>query len=183
MFAWTCRRLAIAIIVSASSTIATPTGMWVDVPFVRQPHEGCGAASVAMVMQYWVAHGSRLDPERADVSVIQRLLYSPKDHGITTSAIERYFQESGFRTFVFEGQWSDLHEQLARGRPLIVCLRESRRGPLHYVVVDGLDERESLTLMNDPAQRKLLKVRRADFEKGWRASGFWTLLAIPQTVP
>jgi hypothetical protein len=30
-----------------------PAALWVDVPFVRQPKDGCGAASISMVMQYW----------------------------------------------------------------------------------------------------------------------------------
>ena len=179
MAALASKLLAIALLLGGG---ATPTSIWVDVPFVRQPREGCGAASIAMVMQYWMAHGSPVDPERAEVSAIQRFLFSPAAHGITARHMERYFQESGFRTFAFEGQWSDFHEQLARGRPLIVCLRESRPGPLHYVVVAGIDEQDDLALINDPAQRKLLKLRRAVFEKDWMASGFWTLLAVPQTT-
>ena len=30
-------------------------GVWLDVPFVKQEKDGCGAASIAMVMQYWQA--------------------------------------------------------------------------------------------------------------------------------
>jgi len=29
------------------------TAVWLDVPFVKQEKNGCGAASIAMVMQYW----------------------------------------------------------------------------------------------------------------------------------
>ncbi|HEV2176627.1 MAG TPA: C39 family peptidase [Terriglobia bacterium] len=171
--------LAAALVLGA----ARPANFWVDVPFVPQPREGCGAASIAMVMQYWIAHGSRLDPRRAEVGSIQRLLFSRSAHGITTGSMKRYFEESGFRTFAFNGRWGDLYEQLTRGRPLIVCLRESRAALLHYVVVDGLDEQNGFVLVNDPAQRKLLKLRQADFEKDWRASGFWTLLAVPRSAP
>ena len=32
---------------------ATAPGIWLDVPFVKQEKEGCGAASIAMVMQFW----------------------------------------------------------------------------------------------------------------------------------
>jgi hypothetical protein len=32
---------------------AEDSGVWLDVPFVRREKDGCGAASVAMVMQYW----------------------------------------------------------------------------------------------------------------------------------
>lgn len=182
MVLWAARLLAIVLVLAPRTTAAGPTGVWLDIPFIRQPANGCGAASIAMVMRYWIAHGSRVNLEHADVSAIQRLLYSSQAHGVTTLDMERYFQQSGFRTFAFEGQWSDLKEQIARGRPLIVCLRESRRGPLHYVVVAGLDWQNGLALVNDPAQRKLLKLYQADFEKDWRASGYWTLLAVPQPV-
>ena len=34
-------------------------GVWLDVPFVKQEKDGCGAASIAMVMQYWRRHAGR----------------------------------------------------------------------------------------------------------------------------
>jgi predicted double-glycine peptidase len=91
--------------------------------------------------------------------------------------MERYFEQSGFRAFVFKGEWADLGHHLARGRPLIVALREPRSD--HYVVLTGLDGRE-VVLVNDPAQRKLLKVDRASFERAWKGTGNWTLMAVPR---
>ena len=35
-------------------------------------------------------------------------------------------------------------------------------------------------MVNDPAQRKLLKQDRSEFEQEWSAAGKWTLLALPQ---
>jgi uncharacterized protein YvpB len=81
---------------------------------------------------------------------------------------------------VFHGDWQDLEQHLAKGRPLMVCLREGRTGPLHYVVVSGLDTRHNVVLVNDPARRKLLKVERGVFETDWTGSDRWTLLAVPQ---
>src|SRR6266705_2885113 len=60
--------------------------LWIDVPFVQQDKNGCGSASIWMVMAYW----------------------------------------------------------------------------------------------NDPAQRKLLSVSREDFERDWKATENWTLLAVPE---
>ena len=28
-------------------------GIWLDVPFVKQSRDGCGAASIDMITQYW----------------------------------------------------------------------------------------------------------------------------------
>ena len=162
-------------IVSAGET----PGVWLDVPFVKQEKNACGAAAVAMVMQYWaLKQGHAIDPT-AQAENIENALYSRQAHGIYNSAIENYFHEQNFRTFAVKGQWSDLQQHLQKGRPLIVMLKPEHQAPLHYVVVAGVDSRENIVLLNDPSQRKLLKVDRSSFEKSWNAAGNWTLLALP----
>ncbi len=159
---------------------ANPPGVWLDVPFVKQEREGCGAASIAMVMQYWARHEGR-DAKAVDAAEIQRVLYSAEGHGIYASDLERYFQQHGFRTFAFKGEDADLKQHLAKGRPLLVALKPSGgNAPLHYVVVTGLNWDEKVVMINDPAQRKLLKLEQSSFEREWSAAGKWTLLALPQ---
>jgi ABC-type bacteriocin/lantibiotic exporter with double-glycine peptidase domain len=160
---------------------AEDSGVWLDVPFVKQEKDGCGAASIAMVMQYWFKRLDRADSESVDAAEIHRALYEPGARGVYASAMERYFKQRGFDTFAFSGEWEDLLNHLRKGRPLIVALEPSEAGaPLHYVVVAGLDPRAGLVLVNDPARRKLLKQDRADFEKQWSGVKKWTLLALPQ---
>jgi ABC-type bacteriocin/lantibiotic exporter with double-glycine peptidase domain len=157
-------------------------GVWLDVPFVKQEKDGCGAASIAMVMQYWQQQQGKAASSDSDAIQIQRALYSPKAHGIYASEMERYFGEKGYRTFTIRGEWEDLQQHLDKGRPLIVALKPaSGDGPLHYVVVTGLDQTQGVVIVNDPAQRKLLKQDRDTFEREWSAAGKWTLLALPQT--
>jgi ABC-type bacteriocin/lantibiotic exporter with double-glycine peptidase domain len=162
--------------------IAGMADLWLDVPFIKQEKNGCGAASIAMVMQYWLRQQGRpKDESIADAIEIQRALYDPGANGIYASAMERYFQEHGFRTFSFRGEWSDLQQHIVKGRPLIVALKpQGADSPLHYVVVAGLDQDRGLVLLNDPAQRKLLKQERSSFEKQWSSTDNWTLLALPQ---
>jgi uncharacterized protein YvpB len=173
------------------------SGVWLDVPFVKQDRNACGAASIAMVMQYWErqsGQGARdgagadtgPDTEAAagtgsDATAIQRELYSPRARGIYAGDMQRYLQAQQFRTFAFAGQWSDLREQLQKGRPLIVALKTGH-DTFHYIVVTGLDWQQGVVLTNDPAGRKLLKQDRESFEREWKATGNWTLLAIPQTA-
>jgi ABC-type bacteriocin/lantibiotic exporter with double-glycine peptidase domain len=160
---------------------ADPPGIWLDVPFVKQEKDGCGAASIAMVMQYWLRQQGRTADENADAAQIQRALYSSSARGIYASDLERYFQQHGFRTFAFPGEWTDLKQHLEKGRPLIVALKPAPgRTPLHYVLVTGLEWKQGLVLVNDPAQRKLRKQDRPSFEREWGAAGKWTLLALPQ---
>jgi ABC-type bacteriocin/lantibiotic exporter with double-glycine peptidase domain len=159
---------------------ATP-GIWLDVPFIRQEKDGCGAASIAMVMQYWRIQQSKPIDSNADAAEIQRALYSRKDHGIHASDLEHYFRQNGFQTFAFAGKRDDLKQHLAQGRPLIVALKPSPlKTSLHYVVVVGIDPGQDVVYVNDAAQRKLLKQDWAAFERQWSAVGHWTLLALPK---
>ena len=154
-----------------------PTGLWLDVPFVAQPNEGCGAASIAMVMQYWSRHnGPRNVP---DVEQINHALHSDSAHGIYAGDMVRYFERNGYRTFAIAGAHADLEHHLAKGRPLVAALKPGPGLPLHYVVVAGLDPQDHAVLLNDPAQRKLLKEDDARFEREWKAAGNWMLLALP----
>ncbi|SPE20164.1 Peptidase, C39 family [Candidatus Sulfotelmatomonas gaucii] len=160
---------------------AGSANLWLDVPFVPQQKDGCGAAGVAMVMQYWEQHQGRSVQPEANPARILRALYAPTAHGIYASAMVRYFQQNGYRAFAFAGQTADLERELAQGRPLLVALRPGSGASLHYVVVAGLDQPQQLVLINDPAQRKLLKKDISQFEREWNAAGRWTLLAVPET--
>jgi len=157
-----------------------PPAIWIDVPYVSQTKEGCGAAAISMVMKYWAKQAGK--PETAEMVAerIQKLLYSPKQKGIPASAMEKYFQDKGYRTFAFRGEWSDLRNHLGKGRPLIVCLKVSGdHGPLHYVVVVGLDEARGYVFLNDPAVDKMLRISRTGFQEEWDLAKNWTLLAVP----
>jgi predicted double-glycine peptidase len=157
----------------AALLAALSGGFWVDVPFIKQDKNGCGPASVWMVMQYW-------QKSSPPFSEIHQALYSAEAEGVWATDMERYFRDHGFTTFAFSGEWQDLVENLSKGRPIIVSLGASRRGaPLHYVVVAGIQEQQQTVLVNDPAERKLWPMSRAEFEERWSAMARWSLLALP----
>ncbi|HZB88279.1 MAG TPA: C39 family peptidase [Terracidiphilus sp.] len=159
---------------------ANSAGLWIDVPFVAQTGDGCGPASIAMVMQYWQQHLGQPATPAASYAAIDRVLYSPKAHGIYASAMQRYFAQNGYRAFAFTGDDAALSQHLGKGRPLIAALKPGAGLPLHYVVVVGLDPARKTVLVNDPAQRKLIEQDAATFERDWAAAGHWTLLAVPE---
>src|SRR5438046_6281508 len=101
-------RLVGCLCLCAGLFAAEPSGVWLDVPFVKQERNGCGAASIAMVMQYWQRQQGKAPESGSDVGRIQRALYSPEAHGIHASNLEGYLEGHGFRTFAFGGQWEDL---------------------------------------------------------------------------
>ena len=164
----------------ASALWAAEAVVWIDVPFVRQERNGCGAASIAMVMQYWQRQQGRSEDPQANAGEIQRALYSKKAHGIYASEMERYFEEHQFKAFAFRGDWADLTEHVEKGRPLIVALRPESGSKLHYVVVAGIDQERQLVLVNDPAERKLLEREWQTFQREWKGAGNWALLALPR---
>ena len=158
-------------------------GIWLDVPFIKQTVEGCGSASIAMLLRYWSAHGTQIAPEREDADAIQKQLYSRKGHGIYASDLERYLRESGFRVFALRGEWSDLRDHLSKGRPLILSIEPGgSHAPLHYVVATGIDWQREAVFVNDPARGKLLRIERAEFEKEWQATKNYLLLAVPASA-
>jgi len=164
----------------AGAFAAGSAELWLDVPFVAQTKDGCGAASVAMVMQYWEHQQGQALRSAADPAEIFHALYSETAHGIYATAMARYFEVNGFRAFAFAANWMDIERQLHYGRSLIVALKAGSGSSLHYVVVAGLDQPQQLVLVNDPAQRKLLKEDRAEFDREWKAAGNWALLAVPE---
>jgi predicted double-glycine peptidase len=152
---------------------------WLDVPYVRQVKAGCGAAAIAMVVQYWARHHPELSGAANETENIDALLPASR-RGIRGAALQEYLNQRGFTAYVFDGEEKDLRQHFAKGRPVVVCLGLSGpKGPLHYAVVVGIDD-ESVWL-NDSARGKLVRDRLDRFEAAWKLSGHWALLAVPRS--
>jgi predicted double-glycine peptidase len=171
--------LCAAILLSCcAAAVQGADGLWLDVPYIHQEKDGCGSASLAMVLRYWQTKNVSIADERTAPARIQHELYSAKPRGIYASDMQRYLRESGFEVFSFRGEWSDLRSHLAKGRPLIAGLKP-RNAPAHYVVIVGVDPQDAAVLVNDPERGKLLRIDRSAFEKVWQGTDNWTLLAVP----
>lgn len=156
---------------------ASVTG-WLDVPYVRQLEEGCGAASIAMVMQYWSAQGASVDRGAAEEEAVYRALAPAPGVGSSGQSLKRYLEGHGFEAYLFDGEVSDLQHHLDKGRPVIVCLApRGLKAQLHYVVVVGLTAKA--VMLHDPVRGKLTAEDRGSFERQWKATGDWALLAVP----
>ena len=84
--------VAIALCLCGFLSAAEASGIWLDVPFVNQQKNGCGAAVVAMVMQYWAQHDGRPVTETANAAFIQNALHSGEARGIYASAMVRFLR-------------------------------------------------------------------------------------------
>ena len=158
---------------------AGPGAGWLDIPFVQQSRAGCGAAAIAMVMQYWTRTDGKIDPAAADGDRIYALLKKPGAKGILGEDLKRYLDDHGFVAIIFSGEGGDVRGHLDKGRPLVVCLApRGPNAPLHYVVMAGLSD--SHALYHDPARGKLIREPLAKFQRHWQATGNWVLLATPR---
>ena len=69
--------------------LAAAGATWLDVPFIKQPKDGCGPASIWMVMHYW---NSTAAPTLEEI----RRAVSPQAKGVSARDMEGYFAASGF---------------------------------------------------------------------------------------
>ncbi len=174
--------IVITLWMCAAAGAAGLAGLWLDVPFVEQQKNGCGAASIAMVMQYWEQHqGQSVRPE-AEPSQIFRSLYSEPAHGIYASAMVRYFQQNGYRAFAFAGKWTDLESELQKGRPLIAALKAwLRPGSCTTSWLWASTSGNSSCSSTIPRSASSLRRTQSRFEREWKATNHWLLLAVPET--
>lgn len=163
----------------AQGPASVPGEIRLDVPFVAQVGNDCGPACISMVMKYWAENMHRPADTAVDEAVIRRSVLLAGSRGAFASDVVRYFADHGFHAYTFQGEWADLEHHLMRGRPLIVAVGQSS-DTFHYLVVAGIDSARGILLANDPARRKLCRLKRADFEKAWNRCRYWTLLALPK---
>lgn len=159
-------KLCVFFLTLTSLRAATP----LSVPFFTQQKDGCGAASVAMVMHYWNS-----DPPSA--IAVYTDLYNPTLHGIPLIEMKRYLESHGFRAFSMHSSTAELESHLKKGRPMIVALRKKASTPIHFAVLTGIDADE--VLLNDPTRSKITRLKTSEFEKRWLQADHWMLLAVP----
>jgi len=148
-------------------------GPSLDVPFVHQAENTCGAASLAMVLRYW--------KEDVTHEAIAARLLEPGQPGIPGSSLEAFARERGLTAIAYEGDTALLRDYVAKGRPLIVAWKQGRRR-LHDVVVVGYDDARGEVIVHDPAEGPSRRVSLRAFEKRWAGTGHWTLLVVPEPV-
>lgn len=163
--------LAVFVSLCAAQTID------LQVPFIRQQKNGCGAASVAMIMSYWRQHSASKQPEGPPPKEIYQRLYRPEQKGIQLAEMKRYLEDYGYQTYTLRGEWNDLEQHLAKGRPVIVALKPGNRKPIHFAVISGATN--DAALLNDPTKRKAGRMARGKFDAQWSRAERWMLVAAP----
>lgn len=141
-----------------------------DVPYIPQQKDTCGAAALAMVFAYWgrdVSHDE-----------IARELLQPELRGIAGSRLAAFAAGRGMTAVAHAGDVSHLRDHVGKGRPMIVALAMGR-GRYHDVVVTGFDDARGDVIVNDPARGAARRVALKAFARRWAGAGHWTLLVAP----
>jgi ABC-type bacteriocin/lantibiotic exporter with double-glycine peptidase domain len=145
-----------------------------DVPFVHQQKDTCGAAALAMVLQYWGVAATH--------DAIAGELLQPELHGIAGSRLAAFAAARGMTAIAHAGDIDHLREHVGKGRPLIVAWAMGR-GRLHDVVVTGFDDDGRRVVVHDPARGPARRVDLETFRRRWAGTGYWTLLIAPAPPP
>ena len=138
------------------------------VPFLPQTEALCGGAAAAMVFRFW---GDR----HADVQQFQSLV-DARAGGIADSTLIEAIRARGWNAHRLDGSIATIREQLDAGHPLILLI-EDRPLRYHYVVAVGSDDEH--VFVHDPTWGPARPLVVSELVRRWKATGFWTLLVLP----
>lgn len=137
------------------------TSGWISVenvsPLLQEDEMDCGAAALAMVMNYW-----GVPTTIEDVTAVHP---PAPERGIGAGDLRDYARSKGLKSFLFHGKVEDLEKELSRRRPVMVGLvkRHVTAVVTHYEVVVAIHPERKTVVTLDPAH-------------GWRQNsfeGFW----------
>ena len=131
---WKCRGMIAPVAAAALLAGCASPGPFVliDVPFMEQPPNRCGAASLEMVAQYLGAE--------VDRAVLDHEIYIPALAGTVPELMAEGIRKQGLSASVEKGTKTDLQRLLQDGIPPILMLSstdDNSKG--HFVVVTGLN--------------------------------------------
>jgi hypothetical protein len=155
----------LAVALSIATTLA------IDVPYLPQTDALCGGAAAAMVFRFW-------GDAHADAQSFAPLVDRDAG-GIANGVLTRAIEGRGWRTASAGGSLDALRASLREHRPVIVLLPD-RGDRYHYVVVIGATS--DAIVVHDPSWGPSRSIRAPDFEREWKAAGFWSLVVSPPSL-
>jgi ABC-type bacteriocin/lantibiotic exporter with double-glycine peptidase domain len=153
-----------------AAAVAFALAVPLDVPFVPQGKDTCGAAALAMVLRYWGQDASHDE--------IAGALLEPELRGIAGSKLEAFARGRGMTAVAHAGDLDHLRAHVGKGRPLIVAWAMGG-GRYHDVVVTGVDDGAREVVVHDPARGASRRIGFDVFERRWEKAGRWTLIVVP----
>ncbi len=148
-----------------------------SVPFFAQDEYQCGPAALAMVLG---AGGKAIRPE-----ALRPQVYLPERHGSLQAEMLAAARRNGFVAVELVPDLSDLLAEIAAGNPVIVLqnLAFDWHPVWHYAVAIGYDL-DTLHIMLRSGSARRVEMQFDTFERTWKRSGHWAMLALPaQRLP
>src|SRR5207248_928581 len=145
------------------------------VPFFPQEDYQCGPAALAMVLS---AGGKAIEPE-----VLRPQVYLPDRHGSLQIEMLAATRRNGFVAIELAPSLPDLLAEIAAGNPVVVLqnLALDWYPAWHYAVAIGYDLKARRITLRSGTERRL-QMPLDTFEHTWRRSGYWAILAHPQSA-
>lgn len=146
------------------------------VPFYPQTQYQCGPASLAGLLQYY---GVDTSPQK-----LEPLVYLPERQGslqLEMKAAVRRYELIAYPLAAMEGQaMSRLLAALDEGYPVLVLqnLGIDTLPQWHYAVATGYDLGSGQLILNSGSVQNY-RLGMSRFERTWKRSGYWGLLATP----
>ena len=151
-----------------AAALSLATALAIDVPYLPQTDALCGGAAAAMVFRYY---GDAHADAQAFAPLVDR-----RAGGIANDVLTRAIAARGWRTARGGGSLDALAARVHDGQPVIVLLPD-RGTRYHYVVV--VAAAEEAIVVHDPAWGPSRTIPAPDFERAWKAAGFWSLMILP----
>ena len=155
-------------LITLAAALSLAASLAIDVPYLPQTDALCGGAAAAMVFRYW---GDAHADAQAFAPLVDR-----RAGGIANDVLTAAVATRGWRTARVGGSLDALGARVHDGQPVIVLLPD-RGDRYHYVVVIGASE--DAIVVHDPAWGPSRTIRAPDFERAWKAAGFWSLVILP----
>jgi tetratricopeptide (TPR) repeat protein len=141
-------------------------------PFFPQRDYQCGPAALATALAYFEV------PVTADDLVGQ--VYIPERKGSVQLEMLAAARRYGMISYALAPRFDDLLREIAAGTPVVV-LQNYGAGPLdrwHYATAVGYNAHSgSIVLRSGESRRWWMPL--ALFERTWRDSGYWAMVAVP----
>jgi ABC-type bacteriocin/lantibiotic exporter with double-glycine peptidase domain len=148
------------------------SNMLQGVPFYQLKAHQCGPASLASVLKFW---GIAVSP--TDVA---DEIYSETARGTLSLDMIWYAEWKGLKARQYKGSVDEIKRHVDMGHPLIVIVDYGFwvYEQNHFMVVVGYNE-DGVIVNSGNGYPELLAFE--DFLRGWRRTGFWTLLITPKS--
>lgn len=142
---------------------------------LQRAQTDCGLAALAMIAGAWGQSWSVGDMARH---------VKPTEQGVKLGALRDLARARGLEAYVVKGQFEDLENELAKGRPVLLGLPFDReRNVHHFEVAIAMNPRDDTVVTLDPATGDMMKRSRKVLDLEWSHAGYATLVVVANVNP